>query len=836
VIVRWIWFAAAVPLAAQPDASEFFEKKVRPLFAAKCQACHAGKTRMAGLDLSSGEGVSAIVTPGDPESSRLYRALLYTDRVKMPPAGKLGDPERDIVKTWIELGASWPKAAPNGPAKPEGSRHWSFLPVGRPRPPDVKNESWIRDPIDRFVLAGLEAKGLKPAEPASDLALLRRVTLDLTGLLPTLDEIEAFRSDASPRAYEKVVERLLASPRYGERWGRHWLDIARAADSTGMDEDNLYPHAWRYRDFVVQSFNEGNPFDRFIHQQIAGDLLPAASKQERALNLTATGLLALGPRALAQQDRLQEVYDIVDEQIDTVSKIFLGLTVSCARCHDHKFDPVLTSDYYGLASIFASTRQFRNYGRPGSISFMHYEPLDAGEYARYELHRRRIYAKQLEMEDALAEDSGRDSAPLRLKVAESLQAAWSVIHGGAKPHAAANEHAIDVRHLDQWVKWLAAAKLEKFDRATAATIAGVAGELAKEYETAAAKWDQSLEGWRSRMAKEVVQDRTLPDRPKPDMATFFARTTFNAGPMDVGESGRVRLLRQEWEQFAKTLPPEPPLVSAVVDGPSIDQRIFVRGNLNNPGEPVSKRFPLVLAGDNQHPIKSGSGRLELARWLTSRDHPLTARVLVNRVWLWHFGEAIVRTPSNWGKTGEGPTNSGLLDYLAGRFLDSGWDLRRLHREILLSSTYRMSTHVSRQTREADPNNRLFSRFPRARVSIEQIRDSYLELAGSLDATMGGQLLNTADGKRQRVDADEVRRRTMYCRSAAEAFRLCLPRSISAMRPRPARRAPARMSRPRLSTSATANSSWNAPENSRHVYWPVSTFPTRTVWSEPTSWP
>ncbi|MFO0365471.1 MAG: DUF1549 domain-containing protein, partial [Acidobacteriota bacterium] len=674
--------AALPPLAAQPDPAELFEKKLRPLLAAKCQGCHGAAVQMAGLNLATGAGLAPHIVAGDPAASPLYRALLYTDKVKMPPAGKLPDSDLALFKSWIEQGASWP-AAPAAPAATAAPTepHWAFAPISDPAPPPVKQEAWIKTPIDRFVLAALEAKGLAPAAPAAKLALLRRVTFDLTGLPPTLAEIEAFLADPSPQAYDQVIDRLLASPRYGERWGRHWLDVARLADSTGMDEDNLYPHAWRYRDYVVDSLNKDTPFHRFIHEQLAGDLLPAVSPAERARNLTATGLLALGPRALAQQDRLQAVYDIVDEQIDTVSKVFLGLTVSCARCHDHKFDPISTKDYYSLASIFASTRQFRNYGRPGSISFMHYEPLDPAAHARYELHRRQMYAKQLEMEDALSEDLGRETAPLRQKVAAAVEAAWRVLHKNTSLDEAASRHGLDSQHLAKWVAWGKTAKSTPFANATAATIAAVAAAYAQQYNASATKWDKALDDWRTRLAKEIAQDRTLPERPKPnaDEHPFFVQTTFHGGPMDVPESPRVRLLRQEWEQWKQSLPEEPAMVSAVVDGPSVDQRVFVRGNLYNPGEPVAKAFPAVLAGSRQPAIKQGSGRLELAQWLTSHDNPLTARVLVNRVWLWHFGEALVRTPANWGRKGEPPTNPALLDYLARQFTANGWSLKALHR-------------------------------------------------------------------------------------------------------------------------------------------------------------
>ena len=761
---------APAALAQDGGHHEFFEKQVRPVLAEKCYACHGPKMQMGGLNLSSGAGVAQFLTPGDASASRLYQALLYSEKVKMPPAGKLPGADLAAIKTWIDQGAQWP-ASPSAASAPAAavsgnSRHWSFEPIAPPPPPAVKQESWVRDPIDRYILAALEAKNLRPAAPADKLSLLRRVTLDLTGIAPTLEEIEAFRADSSPGAYRKVIERLLASPRYGERWGRHWLDVARLADSTGLDEDNLYPHAWRYRDYVVKAFNDDTPFDRFVQQQVAGDLLPAQSKEERAANLTGTGFLALGARPLAQQDRLQAVYDIVDEQIDTVSKSFLGLTISCARCHDHKFDPILTRDYYSLAGIFASTRQFRNHGRPGSISYMHYEPLDADAYAKYELHRRTMFAKQLEMEDALSEDLGRETAPLRQKVAAYVEAAWNVIHQPQKqPSGPAAEGGLDPRRLDKWVKWFRAADFKQFHEATAGTIAAVAAAFDKDYNAGAAKWDQSLDGWRTRLAKEIAQDRQLPERPKPDAAAhaFFVKSTFGDGaPMDVSESGRVAYLRQEWEKLTRTLPPEPAMVSAVVDGPGIEQRVFLRGNLNNPGEPAPKAMPVVLAGRDQPKVPEGtSGRLELARWLTSASNPLTARVFVNRVWLWHFGEALVRTPANWGKTGEKPAHPALLDYLAQQFVAGGWSVKQLHRRILLSSAYQMGTHASPETREADPANRLLSRFPRTRLSIEQIRDSYLALDGSLDSTMGGTLLADGKGKRQKVEPDEVMRRTLY---------------------------------------------------------------------------
>jgi hypothetical protein len=679
----------------------------------------------------------------------------------MPPAGKLPDQEIGTIRSWIEMGAPRPKDASRTQPSTfaEGRKHWAFQPVKDSPPPQVKNQAWVRTPIDRFILDKLENKGIQPAPQASKLTLLRRVTYDLIGLPPTPKEIEDFLADQSKDAYAKVVDRLLASPRYGEYWGRHWLDVARYADSTGMDEDHIYPHAWRYRDYVVKAFNDDLPYDRFVAEQIAGDLIEPATPQ----GIVATGFLALGPKPLAQQDRIKMIYDVVDEQIDTVSKAFMGLTVACARCHDHKFDPILTKDYYSLASIFASTENFRNLGRPGSVSYIYDAPLDPAAYGIYQNHRWRMYSKQLEMEEALAEDWAREYALLRPKIAEFLTGAWKTERQGAKPDGAA---------AAKWARWLHDAPgnaregyLKKLLDANGDTIAQVARDYQEAYKKSAARYDTQLDSWRKRRAIEVVEDRDLPVRPKANAEAdpFFAAVTFDGGPMELADGPRVAELRREWKQLETTLPPEPPMASAVRDGATVEQRVFLHGDNNSPGDPVAKQFPVVLAGEHQKPVTKGSGRLELAKWLTSPEHPLTARVMVNRIWQWHFGEALVRTPNNWGKTGEVPTHPELLDFLAKRFVESGWSIKAMHRMILLSSAYQMDGRVPKQVRDADPANRLYARFNRVRMSVEQIRDSFLAIGGNLDPATGGSLLNNApmQGKRPRVDPDQSGRRTLY---------------------------------------------------------------------------
>lgn len=754
---------------AQSTGAEFFEKKIRPVIQTKCTGCHGNGMQMAGLNLASAQGFlkgsknGKIVRGTEAADSRLYQVLSYSEKVRMPPTGKLAPDQLADFKTWIGMGAPWPQEARSPEAvAANGQLHWSFRPVREVLPPVVKDEKWARNPIDRFILAKLEAKKIHPAAPAGKLTLLRRVTYDLTGLPPTPEEITAFLADDSAGAYPRLVDRLLASPQYGERWGRHWLDVARYADSTGMDEDHIYPHGWRYRDYVVKSFNDDKPYDQFVREQLAGDLLTPPVPE-------ATGLLALGPKPLAQQDRIKMIYDVVDEQIDTVSKSLMGLTVACARCHDHKFDPILTRDYYALASIFASTMNFRNLGRPGSVSYIYYAPLDPAAYSRYQTHRWEMYAKELELEEAAAEDAAREWGILRPKVAAFLTAAWTVQTKGVTAEAAAREQNVEPRQVERWVAWLKAAGdkaregyLKPLLEATGTTIGDVAKKYQEDYAKSGKKWDDGLSGWRRRFSVEVTADRDIPARPKLDAEEnpFFAAATINGGPMELADSGRVAELRAEFKKLEQTLPPEPAMASAVTEGVSVDQHVFVRGDHLNPGEPVAKQFPIVLAGAQQTPVTKGSGRLELAQWLTKPEHPLTARVMVNRIWQGHFGEALVRTPNNWGATGDPPTHPELLDYLAKRFVESGWSIKSMHRMILLSNTYQMSSQTDQSVRDADPANRLWSRFNRTRMSIEQIRDSLLALSGELDPTIGGSLLKAAKG-RPVMNPDESTRRTLY---------------------------------------------------------------------------
>ncbi|MGH9658631.1 MAG: DUF1549 and DUF1553 domain-containing protein, partial [Bryobacteraceae bacterium] len=613
--------------------------------------------------------------------------------------------------------------------------------------------------------------------------LLRRVTFDLTGLPPTEDEVNAFLADASPQAFEKVVDRLLASPRYGEQWGRHWLDVARYADSTGNDEDHRYPYAWRYRDYVIEAFNRDLPFDRFVEEQIAGDLLPPDSPGGvNARGIVATGFLALGAKAVAQQDKKKMLVDVYDEQIDVVSKAILGVTLSCARCHDHKFDPLLARDYYAMLSIFARTQNFKN--SSSHVSELLFTPLvTPEEHARFLKGREGADAKQDEIADVMEQETIRYSAELAPHVATYMLAARRVYRDGADAAALAREHNLRDDVLRKWADYLKPSAelrphLAEWASAGMDRIGEVAQAYRRRYETRRDEWVTAME--RTRAARRNRR-RTMPPKIAAEDDRFFFEVHLQ-GPHALADKEReqafsaaaresIARLRQELKTIEASFPPEPAMACAVAEGADKDQlvtqKIFVRGDYNSPGDDAPAGFPVILAGLDQPAIGSGSGRLELARWLTRPDHPLTPRVFVNRVWYWHFGEGLVRTPDNFGKMGERPTHPELLDYLSRRFVESGWSVKKLHKTMLLSSAYQMSSHANGEALAADPENRLFSRFPRRRLAAEEMRDGLLALDGSLDSTLGGTLQKGfgTDGEnsnsRLSVKPETVTRRMVY---------------------------------------------------------------------------
>ena len=759
-------------LAAEPAGLEYFEKHVRPLLASNCQACHNAQLKSGNIDLSGVEGFlaardeAALISVDDPESSRLLAIVGYEGRVKMPPGGKLPAGELAVLRSWIRQGAPWPGAEQREAMIPQGEKgkfteeqksYWAFQPVADPNLPSVRNPEWAENPIDRFVLAKLEERGLEPAAPAARLTWLRRATFDLTGLPPTPQEAEAFLKDESLKAYENVVERLLSTPGYGERWGRHWLDVARYADSTGNDEDHRYPYAWRYRDYVIGAFNDDLPYDQFVREQIAGDLLPSDEPDGvNSRGIIATGFLALGPKAVAQQDKKRMLYDVYDEQIEVVSKAMLGMTIACARCHDHKFDPILTRDYYSLAGIFASTRSFSD--AESHVSRLLYKPLVPQDvHDRYESEQRIIKNKQIEL-DNLADieielyiDSVAD------RTAEYMLGARECYEDGGDPEKIAAERDLDQALLKKWVNYLAPApaprgQLAKWHEAMPSQRKEAAAAYQQRFVKTLKEWHHEIRRWR-RGAIRQLKDGFMPPPPKPRFQPgrdrfFFDVYSGKGGPLSFKGDRLDRMLKPETRETIATLEkelaelktaamPEPPMANAVEEGPGVEQAVFVRGDYAAEGELAPKVFPAIIAGFDQEPVENGSGRLELANWIASPDNPLTSRVMVNRIWQRHFGEGIVRTTSNFGKLGERPTHPELLDWLATRFVEDGWSVKQMHRRIMLSNAYRMSSVATEAASDSDPSNLWLSHFNRRRLDIEEIRDGMLAIDGSIDLAMGG---------------------------------------------------------------------------------------------------
>ncbi len=612
---------------------DHFEKKVRPLLVERCVKCHGPETSRSSLRLDSYEGAikggkrGAALVPNAPAESLLLKVVRRQGDLKMPPDGPLSTREISDLELWIKQGAVYPKSNKivRGTAE-----HWSFQPIKQHSVPKVKNSAWVRNPIDAFILSKLETAGIAPSKQADKRTLIRRVSFDLTGLPPTLSESALYLADDSANAYENMVNRYLASPAYGERWGRHWLDVARYADSNGLDENVAHGNAWRYRDYVVESFNKNVPYNQFISEQIAGDLLPYKSDSEKHAHLIATGYLTLGPKVLAEVDKQKMEMDIIDEQIDTMGKTFLGLTLGCARCHDHKFDPILTADYYSLAGVFKSTKTMESLV---TIAKWNENPL-ANE---------------------------KETAQLKeytAKVAESKKKADDFLEEQRK--ALASEKKLTPKEIEALLKDEPKASLKKLRDATAAL------------EKAA---------------------------------------------------------------------PELPSAMGVTEGKVTDVAIHIRGNTDRLGKVMPRAVPVVLAKANAPAFsEKSSGRLELANWIASPSNPLTSRVMVNRVWRWHFGRGIVPTPDNFGLLGTNPTHPELLDWLANNFIQSNWSIKDLHKTIMFSNTYKQASTLIPASDEKDSSCNLYWRFVPKRLEGEVLRDSLLQVSDQLDKTMGGSLL------------------------------------------------------------------------------------------------
>ncbi|MDQ3621772.1 MAG: PSD1 and planctomycete cytochrome C domain-containing protein [Verrucomicrobiota bacterium] len=682
--------------AAADDAAStaFFESRIRPVLVQHCYECHSveeGKSK-GGLQLDTRHGIrtggdnGAAVVPGDPAKSLLLTAIKHADPdLEMPPKkAKLPDAAIADIEAWIKAGAPDPreatkKIADRPPVNLEsGRKFWSYQKPVRPKLPGTKQPHWALRDLDHFVLAKLEENQLAPSPDAEPVVLLRRLYFDLIGLPPTpqqsVEFAEAAKRDLSA-AIEAAVDELVQSPRLGERWGRHWLDVARFAESNGREANLTFPHAWRYRDYVIDAVNADVPFDRFITEQIAGDLLPAKDDAERARLLIATGFLAIGAKGLGEFNKEQFAADVADEQLDTVARAVMASSVACARCHDHKSDPFSMEDYYALAGIFKSTRTF--FG-----NWIDSENNNDGDLIR------------------LPELPGQliPNKPLRAERVTQLKA-----------------------------------ELAKMDREEK--------EEKEQAEKAKAAGQESKADYFMALQKAIGR--------------YWRRGGIDEELERVDEQGRAL-----------------PLCMGAMDAKIHDSALYERGEIAHPGKIVPRGFPRVIEvqGIGALPAQQ-SGRLEFARWLMSRDHPFTARVMANRVWRHLFGTGLVRTVDNFGFSGERPSHPELLDQLALELMDSGWSVKALIREIALSRSYRQASTYRADAFEKDPDNRLLWRAPKRRLDAEVIRDSMLAVSGMLDTTRRpGSLVAELDGPsvsligfntRLPADLDGSYRRSVY---------------------------------------------------------------------------
>ena len=797
--------AASVAAYGQtPEQLEYFEKNVRPVLVASCQPCHNAKSKASGLDLSSAAGFAAggsggaLIARDQLESSHFLKAIGYEDSLKMPPMGRLKPEQIESLTNWVKMGAPWPgadmTAAVVAPARKkefteEQKNFWAFQSVKDPAVPKVKDANWVKTPVDAFILAKLEEKGLKPAAPATKTALLRRATFDLTGLPPTEQEIADFLADHSPKAFEKVVDRLLASPRYGERWGRHWLDVARYADSTGNDEDHRYPYAWRYRDYVISAFNSDMPYDQFVREQIAGDLLPPPANEKFNVNgMVATGFLALGAKALAQVDKKKMLYDVWDEQVDVTSRAFLGMTMACARCHDHKFDPILTKDYYSMVGMFASTKSFEKVDQ--GVASLLYRPLVTNQdFQAYEAYQAKVALVNLQAEELIDPEVQKAAEKNAGQVADYMLAAHNVYAEGHAANDVAKQKNLDAAILNRWVKLLTAQPekgstekpfLDEWNAATPDKLPEVAQTYQARYQAALAEYFKSVAKTHAATRKKLeAGDPVKESIQAGGKDPFYNAVIARNGPFTISARDREKLISDAtWEQvymlrgqadaMKKAGPAEPDMADAVGEDKPVQQKVLIRGDYNSPGEDAPLSAPSILVKAEPAPKTfTGSGRLEVANWIADAKNPMTARVMVNRLWMWHYGEGIVGTPDNFGKMGARPTHPELLDYLASRFVEGGWSVKKMQRMMMLSSAYQMSTDADEKTMAADPENALISRFNRQRLDVEEIRDGMLAIDGTLDATMGGTLQTGfgTDGEnssgRLSLNPETVKRRTVY---------------------------------------------------------------------------
>lgn len=784
----------ALPATAEESepALALFREKIEPLLRERCFECHSHDAGEAsgGLMLDSKAGwqaggdSGASLVPGKPDESLIVEAVRYTNpNLEMPPDGKLSDAEIAAITEWVRLGAADPRGGTHAKTSGEidleaGRQFWSYQSIADPAVPSVSDTSWPLDEIDRFVLAKLEDAGLKPAEDADRATLARRVYFDLTGLPPTPEEIDAFVHDSNPQAYEKLVDQLLARRSFGERWGRHWLDVARFAESVTL-RGLIFKEAWRYRDYVVDAYDRDLPFNQFVREQIAGDLLPSESREDHLRKIVATTYLMLGNTNLEEQDKPQLRMDFVDEQLDAITKGFLGQTVTCARCHDHKFDPIPTRDYYALAGILRSVQCLKDANVSGWVEVPLPAPPEVEQaIARYDSEVQGLAEKITAAKAKIpkARDDGTRgpivAADLPGVVVDDEQAMkvgeWkrSVFTGEyvGKGYIHDLSEGKGTKSLTfqptlpadgVYEVWLAYSPAESRSDATPVTVFGAGGErtLRIDMRPPGPIGGRFVSLGRHFFEKDgqsyvlvATEDTTgyvtvdavvfIPEADASAAESKFLRRDIDAETADAAKE--LASLEAEMKKLQKEAPPRPMAMSVIEEEQPADIAIHIRGSVHNLGPVVPRGFLQVASVEPSPPIPDKqSGRRQLADWLVSGENPLTARVYANRVWHWLFGSGIVRTVDNFGTTGELPSHPELLDHLATRFVAGGWSTKQLVRRIVLSRTYRQAAIGDAQGAAIDPENRLFGYANRRRLDAECLRDAMLLVGGNLQAFDGG---------------------------------------------------------------------------------------------------
>ncbi|HBV64888.1 MAG TPA: hypothetical protein DEF45_17910 [Rhodopirellula sp.] len=818
-------------LNAEETAAEFFEKEIRPALVQHCVRCHGEEKVQGGLRLDTREGWQAggdsgpAIIAGDPQSL-LLQAIGYEDvSLEMPPRGKLPQATIAAFQKWVREGAFDPRSKgtvgdssqAHAPTIEQGKNFWAFQPVVAPVVPELSASEWPKNNVDRFVLAKLNEKGIKPAGDATKENLLRRLTYDLTGLPPTYAQIERFLADESDEATDKLIDRLLQSGHFGERWGRHWLDVVRFAESSGGGRTLLFPDAWRYRDYVINAFNQDLPFDQFLKEQIAGDLLASEDRFDRERKLIATGFLMLGPTNYEMQDKDILEMDVVDEQLDTMGKAMLGMTIGCARCHDHKFDPIPTRDYYALAGILKSTHSMEhsNVSTWNTVEL----PLSAGEEAALLASTEKLQAieKQLaaatrilntltgkKAEQPKSVDPGKLNGlvvdSVHAEVVGDWKASTSVAHY-------VGENYIHDEQKDKGAKSVLyrpvltnKGRYEVFasysagaNRATKVPyrIKHRDGETVVEinqrkqppvdalmHSLGVFDFDDKLDSsvllftegtddgvviadaiiWLP-ISDAEVDAITQQDKEGADAASDVE---VQAREKKIAAAKlKVDRLKKDVKALKSSMPKRQVAMAPREGESPADIHVAIRGMTHQKGEIVPRGVLQVAAWDGLPAVsKDVSGRAELAEWVANERNPLTARVIANRVWYWTMGRGIVASVDNFGSTGDLPTHPELLDYLAFSLVQNGWSIKKLVRQIVSSRAYQLSAHVTEHELALDAGNRFYGRRMVKRLRAEDIRDSILMASGNLDLTMGGSTIKKGTSSEYGYKF-EGRRRSVY---------------------------------------------------------------------------